>query len=276
MQTSAVPTTHTQRRADALGLMAESLLEHGPPQRGRDDRTQIVVHVDAESMAEPDAGATLESGATVSSAAWKRMSCDATVLAMLHKDGDVLDVGRKTRRISPALRRALKSRDGSCRFPSLGCFAYASTTVPCKAELQTLATIPTQGSHRARGDLRAARCREYLDCKLGYTKVGGMMRSFIPREAIDDIVASFADHDYPAYGQLATAGNGRVGLRTVHFHFDQELSAKKEKADVGYDERMTSASLLTLAAKVKRPHHGQKSTPNQSLRRISSWHGVCM
>ena len=36
-------------------------------------------------------------------------------------DGSILDVGRKTRTISPALRRALIERDGGCRFP--GCRA---------------------------------------------------------------------------------------------------------------------------------------------------------
>src|SRR5262245_28951017 len=35
------------------------------------------------------------------------------------RDGEPLAVGRKTRTISPALRRALKRRDGGCRFP--GC-----------------------------------------------------------------------------------------------------------------------------------------------------------
>ena len=35
--------------------------------------------------------------------------------------GQVLDVGRKTRTISPALRRALGARDNQCRFP--GCQA---------------------------------------------------------------------------------------------------------------------------------------------------------
>jgi hypothetical protein len=33
--------------------------------------------------------------------------------------GEPLNVGRKTRTIPPAIRRALKSRDNGCRFP--GC-----------------------------------------------------------------------------------------------------------------------------------------------------------
>ena len=36
-------------------------------------------------------------------------------------EGDVLDVGRKTRTIPPSIRRALAARDTSCRFP--GCTA---------------------------------------------------------------------------------------------------------------------------------------------------------
>jgi len=40
---------------------------------------------------------------------------------MLHAaDGSVLDVGRRTRAISPGLRRALEHRDGGCRFPGCG------------------------------------------------------------------------------------------------------------------------------------------------------------
>ena len=35
-------------------------------------------------------------------------------------DGQILDVGRRTRTISPALRRALLHRDRDCRFPGCG------------------------------------------------------------------------------------------------------------------------------------------------------------
>ena len=35
-------------------------------------------------------------------------------------EGNILDVGRKTRIISPALRRALDHRDQGCRFPGCG------------------------------------------------------------------------------------------------------------------------------------------------------------
>ena len=59
-------------------------------------------------------------GIHVSPETARRLACDAAIVAMRHgPGGEVLDVGRRTRTISPALRRALASRDGQCRFP--GC-----------------------------------------------------------------------------------------------------------------------------------------------------------
>ena len=62
-------------------------------------------------------------GIHVSAATAQRLACDAATVEMQHgPDGQVLDVGRKTRTISPALRRALAARDRQCRFP--GCQAH--------------------------------------------------------------------------------------------------------------------------------------------------------
>ncbi len=61
-------------------------------------------------------------GLRVSAETARRMACDAGAVVMHHAaDGSVLDVGRKTRTIPPALRRALQARDRQCRFP--GCNA---------------------------------------------------------------------------------------------------------------------------------------------------------
>ena len=50
----------------------------------------------------------------------RRLACDAATVGMQHgPDGEILDVGRRTRTISPALHRALHARDRQCRFP--GC-----------------------------------------------------------------------------------------------------------------------------------------------------------
>ena len=61
-----------------------------------------------------------DGGIHVSAATARRLACDAAKVEMRHgPEGEILDVGRRTRTISPALRRALASRDGHCRFP--GC-----------------------------------------------------------------------------------------------------------------------------------------------------------
>ena len=61
-----------------------------------------------------------DGGIHVSAATARRLACDAAKVEMQHGvNGEILDVGRRTRTISPALRRALASRDGHCRFP--GC-----------------------------------------------------------------------------------------------------------------------------------------------------------
>ena len=59
-------------------------------------------------------------GIHISAETARRLACDAATVAMQHgPGGEVLAVGRRTRIISPALRRALKARDRQCRFP--GC-----------------------------------------------------------------------------------------------------------------------------------------------------------
>ena len=111
-----------QKRADALGLVAEIALKGDLDNGSRGDRYQVVVHVDAEALEDPDqpGQSVLEDGIRVSAETSRRLACDAAQVVMTHApDGSVLDVGRKTRSVPPALRRALTHRDRSCRFP--GC-----------------------------------------------------------------------------------------------------------------------------------------------------------
>ena len=59
-------------------------------------------------------------GIHISAETARRLACDASTVAMQHgPGGEILAVGRRTRTISPALRRALNARDRQCRFP--GC-----------------------------------------------------------------------------------------------------------------------------------------------------------
>ena len=198
--------TIAQRRADALGMVAECALAGGLDKGTAGDRYQVVVHVDADTLAgggeqgedgaaaaPPGAGAGVAAslprasapvasaapatgrgsqtpapyvpagtygrragavaagadeaaparetpqrraacaaggqsaldeagGIHVSAETARRLACDAATVTMHHGPaGEVLDVGRRTRTISPALRRALAARDRHCRFP--GCTA---------------------------------------------------------------------------------------------------------------------------------------------------------
>ena len=109
------------RRADALGRVAESYLKHGSEALNGGDRLQIVVHVDAETLRDGCAGrCELEDGPSLPAETVRRLACDASLVTVLEdEEGEPLNVGRKTRSIPPALRRALNARDRGCRFP--GC-----------------------------------------------------------------------------------------------------------------------------------------------------------
>jgi hypothetical protein len=109
------------RRADALGQIAESFLQHGLQALAPAERQQIIVHVDAETLREGAPGrCEFEDGPSMAVETARRLACDASIVHILEDDqGEPLNVGRKTRVLPPALRRALKSRDKGCRFP--GC-----------------------------------------------------------------------------------------------------------------------------------------------------------
>jgi hypothetical protein len=70
--------------------------------------------------AHPDR-AHLDDGPAISPATLALISCSATISTIIHDlSGAIIDVGRRTRKIPPALRRALRERDhGRCQYP--GC-----------------------------------------------------------------------------------------------------------------------------------------------------------
>jgi hypothetical protein len=117
-------------RADALRRIAETYLEHRGEEAGAGssaDRVQVVVHIDQAILAEASAAANdephrceLDDGPALALDTARRLACDATVVGVVEgDDGEPLDIGRKTRSIPPAIARALRARDGGCRFP--GC-----------------------------------------------------------------------------------------------------------------------------------------------------------
>lgn len=89
------------------------------------DRCTVHVHTDVDTLRADGEGAesSLERGGNVSAETSRRLACDCGVVPWAESvDGDTLDVGRKTRSIPPAIRRALQRRDQGCRFP--GCTAH--------------------------------------------------------------------------------------------------------------------------------------------------------
>jgi hypothetical protein len=118
------------RNADALRHMAETYLAHDGEETGAGasaDRVQVVVHIDQAILAEGSAAGRdephrceLEDGPALALDTARRLACDATVVGLVEgEDGEPLDIGRKTRSIPAAIARALKARDGGCRYP--GC-----------------------------------------------------------------------------------------------------------------------------------------------------------
>lgn len=109
------------RRADALGLIAETFLAQGALDVRGGDRHQIVVHVAQETLRDRTPGCCeLDHGPSIAAETARRFACDASVVELTeNEDGEPLNVGRKTRTISAPLRRALHARDKGCRFP--GC-----------------------------------------------------------------------------------------------------------------------------------------------------------
>ncbi len=113
--------TPRMMRADALVMMAESFLANGPKELGGGDRHQVVIHIAAETLQHKEAGCCeIEDGPSIAAETARRITCDASLVPLIeNEDGEPLDIGRKTRSIPPALKRALKARDKGCRFP--GC-----------------------------------------------------------------------------------------------------------------------------------------------------------
>jgi hypothetical protein len=114
--------TLCQRQADALGLVAErALAGRGSAERG--EPCQVVLHVDQAVLARQQAEGGrchVEDGPALAAETARRLSCDAPMVTLIEDErAQPVEVGRKTRRVSTALFRALKARDQTCQFP--GC-----------------------------------------------------------------------------------------------------------------------------------------------------------
>ena len=136
-QDTEVPTaarderTYARRMLDALlELARRSLAGDDLPDTGG-HRPQMIITIDLERLRLGIGAATTPDGTVtgtpISAATARRAACDAGILpAVLGTTGQPLDIGRETRVIPTAIRRALVLRDHGCTFP--GCTRPPSWT----------------------------------------------------------------------------------------------------------------------------------------------------
>ncbi len=109
-----------QRRGDALvnvfGMAMNS--PDLPTQAG--ERVHVTVTLSFETLRRQMGKATLNLDEQISAWEARLWACDATIIpCCLSEEGEVLDIGRAKRLITPGQRRALYLRDRGCAFP--GC-----------------------------------------------------------------------------------------------------------------------------------------------------------
>jgi hypothetical protein len=108
-------------RADGVVALAESYLAGNVGSGNGGERFQIMLHLDQDPLA-PDnvLAGTLDDGTPVSAEAIRRVACDCGLLAQRgHGELSTVSIGRRSRSIPGAIRRALRLRDRGCSFP--GC-----------------------------------------------------------------------------------------------------------------------------------------------------------
>ncbi len=103
------------RQADAMVAMASSYLSgNAGKTRNTSDDYLVTIHVDQSAFANGNCRSHLPIESV------KRLCCDGhAVILGEDKNGEPLNIGRKTRTVPTSIKRALVARDKSCAFP--GC-----------------------------------------------------------------------------------------------------------------------------------------------------------
>ncbi|ASJ75316.1 HNH endonuclease signature motif containing protein [Granulosicoccus antarcticus] len=115
-----------QRRADAAVLMAENSLHSVGRDMATADRYQVIVSVDASELNAnraientPPKRPVVRNAGPIATETARRIACDCSIATIIHKHGEPVDIGRKSRLWPPAMARAIKNRDQHCQHP--GC-----------------------------------------------------------------------------------------------------------------------------------------------------------
>ena len=117
----AEQTSPGQRRADALIELAHAAARHQDAPRHGGDRPRVMVLIEHQRLlADCRDAHLLDSSTHLTATQLRQLACDAGILpAVLGGKGEVLDVGREHRLVTPPIRAALTARDRGCVFP--GC-----------------------------------------------------------------------------------------------------------------------------------------------------------
>ena len=115
------------RRADAMVALAHA--GAASQESGDSSAYLVTVHVDAETLDDDEApgrcdvrgvGDSITDPIGVARATARRLACDGDIEVVVEdSEGNPLYMGRRSRLVRGTLRRAVKARDGNCRFP--GC-----------------------------------------------------------------------------------------------------------------------------------------------------------
>jgi hypothetical protein len=102
------------RQADAMVSMASAYLSGNDRQRNSSDDYLVTVHVDQSALVNGEGRSSLPIESV------KRLCCDGKAVVIGEdENGEPLSIGRKTRTVPTAIKRALVARDKRCAFP--GC-----------------------------------------------------------------------------------------------------------------------------------------------------------
>ena len=113
---SGVFEPYEARAADALVELASGYLGA----QASPDRATVVIHADVATLAGGEGVVEIDGGPALDLDALRRQSCDCRAEVVAHgPDGALVGVGRARRTVPPWLNRAMRRRDGGCRFP--GC-----------------------------------------------------------------------------------------------------------------------------------------------------------
>ncbi|WP_432949039.1 DUF222 domain-containing protein [Kribbella sp. CA-253562] len=110
------PRSRGKRQADALTQILTTAAATGSaaPAHG-DIKPHLTVTIDLNHLISKTGTALLDSGATLSASAVRRIACDAGIIPMvLGSTSEPLDVGTEHRFVTRALRHALNTRDNGC------------------------------------------------------------------------------------------------------------------------------------------------------------------